>query len=136
MAVPFVAALLVAAPTGAQPGALVSARFEPPAPLRVGDRRMVVLEVRGVGADLPVLVTADEEGTAIEVVRGRLTRLDAEDPAAPALRFPVPLVARAAGTSVLRAELRTFVCDGPEPGARCDEVVREAALTLTVARAE
>ncbi|MEO0323645.1 MAG: hypothetical protein AAF447_11865 [Myxococcota bacterium] len=128
------ALLLVASNGAAQPTA-ISARFDVPEELRVGDRRAVVLVVAGVEAGLPVLITTAEEGTAIEVVRGRLTRLDAETPDAEPLRFPIPLVARAPGTSVLRAELRTFACAGSAPDAPCDEVVTTATLTLTVARA-
>ena len=126
--------VLSAATAAAQPDA-IQARFDAPEPLRVGDRRAVVLVVEGVETELPVLVTTAEEGTAIEVVRGRLTRLDAEAPGAEPRRVPIPLVARAPGTSVLRAEVRTFACEGPTDDAPCDEVVRTATLTLTVARA-
>ena len=80
-------ALCVATAAAQAPG--IAARFEAPEPLRVGDRRAITLVVEGVEASLPVLVTTAEQGTALEVVRGRLTRLDAEAPDAEPLRFPI-----------------------------------------------
>ncbi len=78
---------------------------------------------------LPVIVTPTEEGTAVEVVRGRLVRADAEDPDAETLRFRIPLVARESGTGVVRVHVNTFECDERD---ECRALEGESALTLRV----
>ena len=48
-------------------------------PLHAGDRAELIARVRGAGVH-PLLLTPRSEGTAIEVVRGRLLRAEAVDP--------------------------------------------------------
>lgn len=101
--------------------------FEPPDRVVVGDRARLVLVV-DVATDVPVLVTPTHEGSAIEVVRGRLARADAVEPSARPLRFPIPIVARERGTGVVRATVTSFVCEGEV----CDAVEEEARVTIRV----
>jgi hypothetical protein len=101
--------------------------FEPPERVVVGDRARLVLVV-DVATDVPVLVTPTHEGSAIEVVRGRLARADAVEPGARPLRFPIPIVARERGTGVVRATVTSFVCEGEV----CDAVEEEARVTIRV----
>jgi hypothetical protein len=101
--------------------------FEPPERVVVGDRARLVLVV-DVATDVPVLVTPTHEGSAIEVVRGRLARADAVEANARPLRFPIPIVARERGTGVVRATVTSFVCEGEV----CDAVEEEARVTIRV----
>lgn len=101
--------------------------FEPPERVVVGDRARLVLVV-DVATDVPVLVTPTHEGSAIEVVRGRLARADAVEPSARPLRFPIPIVARERGTGVVRATVTSFVCEGEV----CDAAEEEARVTIRV----
>lgn len=66
------------------------------------------------------------EGEALQVVRGRFRRADAE-PDAGRLRFSVPIVVRAQGTAIVRATLRTYRCT-PD----CREVQASAQRTVTI----
>ncbi|HBQ16337.1 MAG TPA: hypothetical protein DEF51_36150, partial [Myxococcales bacterium] len=84
-----------------------------PGALTVGDRAEIVARVSGAGAH-PVMLTPSAEGTALEVVRGRLLRADARDPDASELELRIPIVARSAGTSVLRVRVAGYACE-----ARC-----------------
>ncbi|MBX3247114.1 MAG: hypothetical protein KF901_08040 [Myxococcales bacterium] len=79
---------------------------------------------------MPVLVTPTHEGTAVEVVRGRLTRADAADPRARPLRFPIPIVAKESGVGVVRATVTTFECVGDD----CQPRERDVRLTLRIER--
>lgn len=101
--------------------------FEPPDRVVVGDRARLVLVV-DVAEDVPVLVTPTHEGSAVEVVRGRLARVDALEPTARPLRFPIPIVARERGTGVVRATVTSFVCEGDV----CEAIEEEARVTLRV----
>jgi len=121
--------LAIPSATAQGPGRLAVV-LTPPEHLVEEDRAEVVAEVRmQPPSDAPLLVTPSTEGTAVEVVRGRLLRSDAEDPDAERLRFRIPIVARSAGTSVLRVRVRGWVCS-----RRCAPVSGEASLVLRVAR--
>jgi hypothetical protein len=85
----------------------------------------------------PLLVTPASEGDAIEVVRGRLLRTDAEDEASDPLVFRIPIVARAVGTATVRVRVRGYVCTTCPEGAsdcrrRCRSVIASAEVTLRV----
>lgn len=101
--------------------------LEPPERLVEGSRSSIVAVVH-VAPDVPVLITPNEEGTALFVVRGRLFRADAEDPEASPLRFQIPIVARQPGTAVVRVRVSSFECDGDD----CRAVQGEASVTLRV----
>lgn len=104
--------------------------IENPPSLTVGDRASVIAVVRITPAgDRPVLVTPSSEGTAVEVVRGRLLRGDADDPDAEELRFSIPIVARAPGTAVLRVHVSGWAC-----AERCRPVEDDAEVVMRVAR--
>ena len=103
-------------------------RLEGPPELIAGQRAMVVAEV-DVAPELPLLVTPRSEGTALDVVRGRLTRGDALDSDTRPLQFRIPVVARTAGTAILRVHLTTFRCDDHD---ECVPVEAEASLTLRI----
>ena len=129
-----VATCAVALGWAAQPAraAAPAVQIELTAPDRLteGDRARVVAEVTlPEGNDRPVLLTPSSEGTAIEVVRGRLLRADAEDPDARPLRFRIPIVARGPGTAVLRVEVLGHHCD-----RRCRPLRAESQLVLRVHR--
>ena len=96
--------------------------------LSPGAHHSVELEVSlAPGQGAPLLVTPTIEGSAVEVVRGRLLRSDAVDPQASPLRFRLPIVANSPGTSVLRVEVRGFAC-----AQRCQPVQGSASLVLRV----
>jgi len=86
-------------------------RVAEPRELRVGERTAleVTLELTPDVAS-PLLVTQTVEGEAVEVVRGRLMRKDARDPEAAALRFDVPVLAHAPGTSIVRVHALVYRC--------------------------
>jgi hypothetical protein len=116
------------------PAGRVDVALELPERLVAGDRATIVAKVRlsprDESGELPLLVTPASEGTAIEVVRGRLIRPDAEDPTAAELRFPVPIVARNPGTSVLRVHVLAYAC----AGGRCRAVTGETSAIVRVER--
>lgn len=92
-------------------------RLEPPPQLMVGARAEVIARVQlGDRAGRPMLLTPSAEGTAVEVVRGRLTRADADvAEGAPGedareLLFRIPIVARMVGTAVVRVRVDGFSC--------------------------
>jgi hypothetical protein len=62
-------------------------------------------------SNAPLLLTPRIEGSAVEVVRGRLSRSDAKALDATHLRFEVPVVARSEGTAILRVDVSTYVCE-------------------------
>ena len=101
--------------------------LEPPERLVEGSRSAIVATVH-VAPDVPVLITPNEEGTALFVVRGRLFRADADEPEASPLRFRIPIVARQPGTAVVRVRVSSFECEGED----CRPVRGEASVTLRV----
>ena len=86
-------------------------RVAEPRELRVGERTAleVTLELTPDVAS-PLLLTQTVEGEAVEVVRGRLMRKDARDPEAGSLRFDVPVLAHAPGTSIVRVHALVYRC--------------------------
>lgn len=103
--------------------------IEPPARVALGDRgEIVVVVIAGPSAARPLLVTPVSEGPAIEIVQGRVTRADAQDPEDDVLRFEIPFVARTAGTSVVRVRVDGFTCDE----ARCHALELEQARAIEV----
>lgn len=124
------------------PAGTLELRLEPEAPLVAGGRGSLRLVMRVVPAagwapadGAPWIATAIADGTALEVVRPRQTRLDAVDPAAadPVLRFPV--VTRAAGDSVVRVTASTFVCRTRAAARRCRAVTGTLRATVNVGQA-
>lgn len=104
--------------------------IEAPEPLRVGDHRALVVTLSLPAAASPavLLVTARGQGAALEIVRGRLLRADARDPAASPLVFDLPVVAREPGTAVVRVHAAAYDCrDG-----QCEPVEVEAVKTVLV----
>ena len=101
--------------------------IEPPERLVAGSRGTITAVVH-VAPDVPVLITPNEEGTALFVVRGRLFRADSEDPSASPLRFQIPIVTRQPGTAVIRVRAASFECEGDD----CRPVRGEASLTVRV----
>lgn len=97
-----------------------------PETLRAGDRAEIVARIRGAGPH-PLLVTPRSEGTALEVVRGRLLRSDAVDPTAEVLELRIPVVAHLAGTAVVRVSVAGYACE-----ARCRPVRAETSLVVRV----
>jgi len=100
-----------------------------PESLSAGDRRNLELRV-WAEPEMPVMVTPGAEGAAVEVVRGRLLRPDAEDPAASPLVFRIPIVAREPGPARVRAAVQTFRCEGDD----CEPIQGEAQTDLRVGR--
>ena len=86
----------------------------------------VVVEL-AEAVDAPLLLTPSVEGSAVEVVRGRLLRSDAKLLDARHLRFEIPVVARSEGTAIFRVELAAYVC---EP--RCRLVTASGSRVLRV----
>ncbi|UJR82305.1 hypothetical protein [Sandaracinus amylolyticus] len=112
----------------AQSDAAIEVALDPPARLAVGARAEVIVRVRASErAGRPMLITPSSEGSAIEVVRGRLTRGDAEE-AGGELRFRVPIVARTAGTAVMRVRVDGFACEA----GHCRALVVEASAPIEV----
>jgi hypothetical protein len=79
------------------------------------------------GDATPLLLTPSVEGSAVEVVRGRLLRSDAKPLADGRLRFEVPVVARSEGTAILRVDVSSYVCD-----PRCRASAASASRVLHV----
>lgn len=104
----------------------LSVQLDAPPSLQAGDRAEVVARVSGAGPH-PLLLTPRSEGTAIEVVRGRLMRADARDSRAGILQFRIPIVARSAGTAVLRVVVAGYAC-----ADRCRLVRAESSSVLRV----
>jgi hypothetical protein len=122
--------LVVLANAAGQDAPRVELTIEPPESLTVDDRKSVIVNVRVVPeGHRPVLLTPTSEGSAVEVVRGRLLRADAEDPRAAVLRFSIPIVARTPGTSVLRVHVSGWACE-----ERCRPVDADAEVVLRVGR--
>ncbi|MFO0683289.1 MAG: hypothetical protein U0234_14625 [Sandaracinus sp.] len=119
---------MLAAPAGAQSRALAITLERAPE-LHPGDHAEIVAVVHAEDAARgPLLVTPSVDGAAIEVVRGRLFRFDADDPSADPLRFRVPILARSVGTAVLSVRVDGHACEG----ARCEAVQVESTLRIDV----
>jgi hypothetical protein len=138
-------ALVVLAPTHATPlvradraiapEAAVEVSLEAPsAPVRVGDPFEIVAHVRlRGGARGPWMLAPTSDGPAVEVVRGRLLSIDAdvlEDADGQVhARLRIPVLARATGTTVLRARVEAYGCRE----ARCRPIDGEGSLVLEIA---
>jgi hypothetical protein len=99
----WIAATALAAPTES-----LSIAAQPE--LRVGQVAGVDVLVSLVDSRQPLMLTLTVEGEAVEVLRGRLLRDDAILESDGSLRFRVPLLARKAGSALLRAEIVTYRC--------------------------
>lgn len=138
-------ALVVLAPTHATPlvhadraiapEAAVEVTLEAPtAPVQVGDPFEIVAHVRlRGGARGPWMLAPTSDGPAVEVVRGRLLSIDAdvlEDADGQVhARLRIPVLARATGTTVLRARVEAYGCRE----ARCRPIDGEGSLVLEIA---
>ena len=116
--------LCLVSPAAAQ---TLSVELTAPEGIAVGDRAELIARVQNSGG-LPILITPHSEGTAIEVVRGRLMRADAREPSAQVLEFHIPVVARQAGTAVIRVRAAGYACPG-----RCRSVQAETSMVVRVA---
>jgi hypothetical protein len=118
----------------AEAGPGLELRLSAPPALEVGARASIVAELFIPGERAaPLLLTPTAEGTAVEVVRGRLTGRDGapmgSEDGRRALRFAIPIAAHMEGISVLRVRAQTFVC-----APACHPAEAEARLTLRVRR--
>jgi hypothetical protein len=96
-------------------------------PLSEGPARLLVVVDPGDSREQPLMLDVRSEGAALQVVRGRFRRSDAEVGADGRLHFRVPIVVRAQGSAIVTAQLRTYRCtDG------CREHRADAQRTLTV----
>jgi hypothetical protein len=95
-------------------------------PLSPGPARLEVWVDPGDSREQPLMLDVASEGEALQVVRGRFRRVDAE-PDAGRLRFSVPIVVRAQGTAIVRATLRTYRCT-PD----CREAQASTQRTVTI----
>jgi hypothetical protein len=102
-------------------------RIEAPATLPIGASRIAVVVRLPHGPTMPLLLTVRVEGEALQVVRARFLRSDARLQPSGELRFEVPVLARAAGIALLRAELSTYRCR-----QSCQQVRAQGALQLQV----
>lgn len=106
----------------------------PSAAVRVGDPIEIVAHVRlRGGARGPWMLAPTSDGPAVEVVRGRLLSIDADvledsDDHVHA-RLRIPVLARATGTTVLRARVEAYGCRE----GRCRAIDGEGSLVLEVA---
>jgi len=81
--------------------------------LAPGPGQLEVVLALGDGAAQPLLLTVTSEGAAIQVVRGRFLGADGRDEHTQhgaRLRFVVPIIVRAQGSAIVRAELLTYRC--------------------------
>lgn len=103
--------------------------IQPARDLALGEHASLIVLVRlpGPSADLPLLLTPHIEGAAVELVRGRLLRSDAKQLDSARLRFELPVVARSAGTAILRVDLLSYLCD-----ARCRPIEASTRAVLRV----
>ena len=123
------AALGLAAALVAAVAPALTVRLEAPHELHPGEHAEIVALVHAEDAARgPILVTPTIDGAAVEVVRGRLFRFDADDPASDPLRFRVPVLARSVGTAVLSVRVDGHACEG----AQCAAVDAEATARIDV----
>lgn len=122
-------ALIVSATIVRAQAAPLTVRIESPDVMHPGDHAEIVALVHAEDAARgPLLITPTIDGAAVEVVRGRLFRFDAEDPTSDPLRFRVPVLARSVGTAVLSVRVDGHACEGP----RCAAVDAEATARIDV----
>lgn len=122
-------ALVLTGVARAQTASAIEVVIEAPHQLHPGDHAEIVALVHTEDAARgPLLVTPSVDGAAVEVVRGRLFRFDADDPEADPLRFRVPVLARSVGTAVLSVRVDGHACEGP----RCTPVGAEATARIDV----
>jgi hypothetical protein len=95
--------------------------------LALGPTRLEVVVDPGDSREQPLMLDVASEGEAVQVVRGRFLRADAQREPSGRLRFAVPILVRAQGTAHVRAELRTYRC-APD----CREVRSSAQRVLTI----
>ena len=105
-------AALACAPALAQaPAELPELRIEPGAVLALGAAATIAVYAKlPPGTEQALLLTPQIEGEAVRVVRGRLSRADAQLAPNGELRFGVPVLARRAGTALIHVELLTYHC--------------------------
>jgi hypothetical protein len=128
LAIVGLATLAIAALASAQSAAL-TVSIEPPHQMHPGDHAEIIALVHAEDAARgPLLVTPSVDGAAVEVVRGRLFRFDADDPSSDPLRFRVPVLARSVGTAVLSVRVDGHACEGPH----CAPVDAEATARIDV----
>jgi len=111
----------------AQPTEDASLTFATPAPLTTDQRAELSLELTPPPGGRAWMITLRSEGTAVEVVRGRLLATDAVDANARPLELRVPIVARSPGVGIVHAELSGWRC-----AESCEAVSLEASVTLHV----
>lgn len=122
------AALALAAAIATASPPLPQLVLEVPRELRVGEHAHVELTVvLPPEAAEPLLLTPYREGKSLEVVKGRLLRSDARDPAARPLRFALPVLAIAPGTALIGVRLLAYVC-----APRCRAVESETRANVVV----
>jgi hypothetical protein len=125
--------LLLTAAAQAQPAAveapaLPRLQLAPEQQLRAGSHNTIEVVVElPPGNDSPLLLTPSTSGSAVEVVRGRLSRSDGKVMDATHLRFEIPVRARTEGTAILRVEVMTYVC-----ARTCSRVLLQGTQVLRV----
>jgi len=102
-------------------------RIEAPASLPIGASRIAVIVRLPKGPTMPLLLTVSVEGDALQVVRARFLRSDARLERSGELRFEVPVLAQAAGTALLRADLSTYRCE-----QTCQQERAQGALQIQI----
>ncbi len=114
------------------PAAVVEVELEVPASsVQVGDHLEVIAHVRmRSGARGPWMLAPTSDGPALEVVRGRLLSIDADafDPDTGEASLRIPVVARAAGMTVLRARVTAYGCED----GRCRAIAGEGSVVVEV----
>lgn len=130
--------LLGVAPATAEREARPTPRIEvllapPHEAMHIGQPFEVVATIRlAQGARGPFLLTPVSDGPAVEILRGRLSALDADEVAsrdgATEARLRIPMLAHAAGDAVLRARLDAYGCER----GRCHAIRAEATHALSV----
>lgn len=124
--------IVASSPVDAESSSELAIALEATSTLVAGDRAEVIATLRlPTGNDRPLLLSPRSEGTAIEVVRGRLLRSDADDPSAEPLRFRIAIVAREPGDAILRVRVVAYQC-----AIRCETLHGEASLSLRVSSPE
>ena len=124
-----IAMVLALVSSGRAQAPALNVRIETPREMHPGDHAEIVVFVHAEDAARgPLLVTPSVDGAAVEVVRGRLFRFDADDPSSDPLRFRIPVLARSVGTAVLSVRAVGHACEGP----RCTPVDAESTARIDV----
>ena len=111
--IPLLALAAIALSARAEQMPPVMVTFGPAPTIIVGQAARLPVYVRdGVGMEggYPLLLTARAEGTAIEVVRERMTRRDSNERQSGAMVFMVPVFGAQAGDGAVRVEVETYRC--------------------------